>query len=45
MEGDLEEMGKILVDEYMDAGLAVMGMGGAAALDGGSAGRTDAHQA
>jgi hypothetical protein len=30
----IEEMGKILVDEYMDAGLAVMGMGQPQHLDG-----------
>ena len=30
----LEEMGKILVDEYVDAGLAVMGMGQPQHLDG-----------
>ncbi len=30
----LEEMGKILVDEYMDAGLAVMGLGQPQHLDG-----------
>src|SRR4030042_2867668 len=30
----LEEMGKILVDEYMDAGLAVVGLGRPRPLDG-----------
>ncbi len=33
-EKSLEEMGKILVDEYMDAGLAVMGLGQPQHLDG-----------
>ena len=41
----IEEMGKILVDEYMDAGFGGHGDGSAPAPRRGSPCRTDAHQA
>ena len=41
----IDEMGKILVDEYMDAGLAVVGRASPSTWTGDPSRRTDAHQA